>query len=83
MKIYKYQIYSYKCKIEMPAGSKILALQIREGIPCIWALVNPKKHPVIRTFITYITGEEVSLTDDYIGTYQIGWYVGHVFEVKS
>ena len=80
--IWKYQIDSSDCKIEMPEGAKILSLQVQGGVPCIWVRVNPDKPIEIRRFITYVTGssDDIDPYSRYIGTYQIQWFVGHIFE---
>ncbi len=82
MKIWKYQIIGSDCEIEIPNGSKILSLQAQVGIPCIWVLVDPDASLITRRFITYVTGSfaDVLPTEKYIGTYQVGWFVGHIFE---
>ena len=99
MVIWKYQIpireqFVY---VEMPEGSIILpsTLQLQEGVPTFWALVDPKKPKVQRTFFIMGTGREFPEggTFDYVGTIQMvrkyddghgRWdeitYVWHLFE---
>lgn len=82
--IYKYKIeYGQKCIIEMPDQAQILSLQVQNDIPCIWVLVDPNKPLVKRTFVTYVTGSIPNPNHTFIGTYQIDWFVGHVFEKKE
>jgi hypothetical protein len=65
----------------MPAGGKILSLQVQDNSVCIWALVEPKNEMEIRIFETFPTGQDMDTTGmQYIGTFQLGSYVGHVFE---
>lgn len=41
-KIYKYRIeVTDDQNIEMPVGAKILTVQTQNGVPCIWAMVDP------------------------------------------
>lgn len=82
MKVWKYEIGESDCEIEMPDGAQILTVQVQDGKPYIWALVNPENYFTIRRFITYVTGSfaDIHEYNKYIGTYQIDWFVGHVFE---
>jgi hypothetical protein len=70
----------------IPLGAKILTVQARQGIPCLWAVVDPSAPRVLRFIKTVGTGHDLPLGDCawsyYIGTYQIddGRLVFHVFE---
>ncbi len=70
----------------MPKGAEILKLDIQKEQLCLWALVNPEKEKVTRTFITYGTGHKVVNSDilEYIDTYQLygGDLIFHLFEKK-
>lgn len=70
--------------IAMPKDAKILTVQLQDGKPCIWAMVNPEQPEVKRTIATYGTGHEVKSPNKltYIGAYQLrnGALVYHVFE---
>ena len=66
--------------ITMPEGAKILNLQVQRGdwydhwFPVIWAFVDPKAAPVLRTLRIFRTGELIQSTMNellYIGTYRI------------
>jgi len=83
MKIWKYKIDDSDCIIDIPEDSRILSLQVQEEVPCIWVLVNPDNPKITRRFITYVTGSFADILpaiDIFIGTYQVGWLVNHVFE---
>lgn len=72
--------------VYMPKGAEVLRLgtQVSGGIegPYLWVLVNPEHLVEPRTFITVGTGHaEVPEKAHYVGTYQISWFVGHVFEL--
>lgn len=86
MRIWKFQLDA-ECRtsIEMPQGSKILCLQTQDGRPNLWAMVDPSKPYVRRTFETCGTGwalDEDIESNNYIGTYQPETgIVFHVFEI--
>jgi hypothetical protein len=86
MTIWKYRLQLIDEQvIAMPSGAHILTIQMQNGSPHIWALVNPEKPETPRHFATYGTGHEVSAASqagDFIGTYQLinGGLVFHVFE---
>ena len=69
----------------MPEGARLLTVQIQDGMPQLWALVDEKAPIIDRTIATYGTGN--SLPDgylgEYIGTYQFGGgaLVFHVFDL--
>jgi len=93
--IYKYPLsVNDKQDVHLPVNAVILTVQSQKGIPCLWALVNPKQeYKEVRTFHTFGTGHpfEIPLDADYnplslvyIGTYQIsnGDLIFHLFEEK-
>jgi hypothetical protein len=78
--IYKYPVPG-DMDIEMPEGARVLCVQVQNGIPMLWALVDPNAEFVTRRFRLMVTGATFSDKGlSYIGTYQIDWFVGHVFE---
>lgn len=72
-----------KQDIFMPAGAEMLTVQVQDGKPCLWAMVDPSLPKERRVLCTAGTGhaiqEETGL--DYVGTYQLedGALVFHVF----
>jgi len=71
-------------EIAMPLGAMILDVQVQDGEPQIWALVDPLAKPVKRRFKSYGTGHTVNgLSVCYVGTFQLngGSLVFHVFEM--
>ena len=83
-------IYKYKLSVQdrqeicIPSGASLLSVQMQNGAPCLWALVNtdkPLRKVVIRM---YGTGHEVTNPDslEFIGTFQYVEYglVYHVFK---
>ena len=71
--------------LAMPDGAKPLALQMQNGEPQLWAVVDETAPLVHRHFATYGTGQPMPEGNpgQYIGTYQLrdGALVFHVFEV--
>lgn len=70
-------------EIPMPKGAKVLTVQMNQGLPFIWALVNldaGETEP--RCFKLVVTGHNVSNAGAYVGTFQImeGMLVFHLFE---
>lgn len=80
--IHKYKLKSTWMRLELPVGSKILALQVQDGDPTLWiqkpdTLINMES----RIFITIPTGLLFDASDKtYIGTYQSNGFVGHIYE---
>ena len=74
-------------KISMPKDSTLLTVQVQNGIPCLWALVDTDKETEERFIGIIGTGNLVPKGIlRYIGTFQgleNNWFVGHVFEVKG
>ena len=85
--IYKYPVpvYDY-VRVRMPVGARILTVQVQNGTPCIWALVNADPFALSedRVFRLFGTGHNVPDGDalTYVGTYQMnsGALVFHLFE---
>lgn len=83
MKIYKYPIpIDGMTVIKMPEGAKILTVQLQNGEPHIWALVNPANKYIDRVFYLNVTGATIEDRETYIGTFQLqdGKIVLHLFE---
>jgi hypothetical protein len=80
------QIWKYKVEnvIEMPLDAEILDVQLQNGQmfnACIWAKVNPENELEKRKFVVIGTGHSFDDTNHkYIGTYQDGPFVWHLFE---
>lgn len=68
-------------ELSIPEGGKILCVQTQAEIPCIWVLVDPKNKKIKRKIFVYGTGHPVDNDNiNYIGTFQTGPLVFHVFE---
>ena len=68
--------------IWMPHGAKILDVQMQGKEPVMWALVDSSVPMEERQFLLAWTGEERPDLDiaGYIGTFQAGPMVWHLFE---
>lgn len=67
----------------MPAGASVLCVQIQIATPCLWAIVDAEAPKVERWFRIYGTGHPMnkdSHAGNYVGTFQYGPLVFHVFE---
>ena len=85
MVIWKYSLGLFELShFDIPRVAKFLSLQTQGGAPRLWFLVDPDEEMKHRTFVIRATGER--FPDDYVigkyfGTFQIGGFVGHVFEI--
>lgn len=85
MTIWKYTIEIADVQVLMlPAGARILTVQIQHGTVCAWAVVDPEALLVARKLFIVGTGHPTDLneSDIYLGTVQQGGFVWHVFEGK-
>lgn len=71
-------------ELEMPEASHILHVDCQHGVPCIWAVVDPERAPVVRRFRLFGTGHPITGTlGKHIGTFQQGGFVWHMFEESA
>jgi hypothetical protein len=72
--------------VSMPTGARVLCVQVQQGVPRLWALVDTEAPVKARSFRIVGTGHVLGDDADvwrYIGTFQLhrGALVFHVFEV--
>lgn len=69
--------------LDMPIGSEVLTLQVQEGTPTLWVMVDPLMPKVKKHFHIVATGQAISEEQHglYHGTWQSGPFVWHLFEV--
>ncbi len=73
--------YTTNQTLRMPRTAKIMSLQVQNGVPTMWAMVTLGDPMVDRNFETRDTGEDIpDGYREYVGTYVLTEYVGHVFE---
>jgi hypothetical protein len=56
-------------ELEMPVGAKVVHVAMQNGEPCVWALVDPTKALELRRFRLACTGDPITVTGDYVGTF--------------
>jgi hypothetical protein len=70
--------------VNIPTYGEILSVQVQNGTPCIWVLVNPEEEPEPRHFEIFGTGNpfpvDVGSDRRFIGTFQENGFVWHLFE---
>jgi hypothetical protein len=68
----------------MPAGAKVLSVQVQNGQPCMWALVDAAERDEVRKFRVVGTGHPIENSHalQFVGTFQIhgGMLVFHLCE---
>lgn len=84
--IRKYVLNNNSIFLTMCKDATILHVAEQRGHIAIWATVDTDKPFAIRKFRRYLTGEEISASDNansrYIGTVVLeGGYVVHIFEL--
>lgn len=73
--------------VAMPAGARILSVQVQSGTPCLWVLVDPQEpKKADREIVMHGTGHTFEGDPGtFLGTIQMfnGSLVLHVFEEAS
>lgn len=81
--IYKYPFSIDKeFTIRMPSEAEILCVQMQNGVPHLWAIVDTNNAEEERRFNIYGTGwpRQPLSKSQYIGTFQDPPFVWHLFE---
>lgn len=79
--IYKYELSIVNEQtLEIPGYAKLLDVQMQNGTPCIWALVDTTEAKRSRIIQIFGTGHNTEKAGTYIATFQTGPLVFHVFE---
>jgi len=86
MTIWKFEVpvADGRIVLDMPRKAQCLDLQMQNGTPCVWALVDPEAPLQRRSFVWVGTGHAVpEHWSGYIGTVQMhdGALVLHLFSV--
>jgi len=84
MTIWKFclEVTDYQC-LDMPRGAHLLSVQTQDGVPQLWAIVDPSAVKENRFILTVGTGNPMPAgCGSFLGTYQLylGKQVYHVFE---
>lgn len=71
-----------ECTLKVPKGAKCLTVQMQSGVPFLWMLVDPEAPIENRRFVVLGIGHEGEVDySGYVGTWQAGSLVWHLFEV--
>ena len=85
-RIFKWALTPGSTGLHMPAGAKVLTVQMQGNEPQLWALVDPEQPNERRTFEIHGTGHSVPENPgEYLATFQMdgGSLVWHVFEATN
>jgi len=68
--------------VSMPVGAELLTVQMQQGVPCLWALVEDSAPKEDRVIYFRGTGHEAPdfKKDEHIATFQERAFVWHVFD---
>lgn len=79
--IWKYRLKITRSQIiDLPSRHKILAVQVQNGVPVLWAMVNSDKELVRILIYCLPTGDEGPPPEwEYISTIQLEGTVWHFF----
>ena len=67
-------------ELEIPEEAKALTVQVQNSVPCLWAEVWSSDEPKKRKFRIVGTGWDIPAFFDYVGTWQEGPFVWHLYE---
>lgn len=84
-RIYEYQLEPRMvAAITVPKHARVLTVQMRRDVPCMWVLADPNAELIQRQFLIAGTGFDLPPSMwrqwTYHGTFQTGELVLHVFE---
>jgi hypothetical protein len=82
--VYKYPFQvADRFTLELPEDFWPLSVQVQDGVPCLWVLMDTEKPRATFTFSVFGTGRPIRKgldIDGYIGTFQMPPFVWHLFE---
>ena len=82
--IHKYQLAAVESiTIHTPAQIEPLCVALQNGVPCLWAKVEPNERLVPRKVFCVATGGPVPSPTVYLGTVGMSVYVWHFFMEKE
>lgn len=83
LSVWKYEIQvTDEFTVSMPMLATVIHVDVQDGKPCMWALVNPANERVERTFHVHGTGHPVPSAMVHLGSFLLhgSTFVGHLFE---
>ncbi|MEC7161165.1 MAG: hypothetical protein VXW57_05065 [Pseudomonadota bacterium] len=84
--VFKYPVQLGAFSMDMPAGARVLHVDMQGAEPVMWARVNPSADIVRRRFYCAATGETLPRNaGGWIGTLKMqgGALIFHVFEMPA
>jgi len=79
--IYKYPLeINDQQTVNLPSSARLLTVQVQNGVPCLWALVDTADRESPRLIQMFGTGHPSETAGVYIATFQFGPLLFHVFE---
>lgn len=81
--IWKFPLSMGVTEVRMPIDAEVACFEFQDGVPCIWAIVDPDVLKLPRRFQIFGTGHQLPPVDEacYVGTQQQGVFVWHLFEL--
>jgi hypothetical protein len=76
-------LFQQEQQIQIQPNAKPLAVQMQNGIPCLWAEVEAGEDPVTTTVRVLGTGFPVYERWEYMGTVIDGEFVWHFYKVTK
>lgn len=80
--IWKFPVSEDVQILELPKDAWVLTVQDQDGVPCIWAAVDPDAPKVLRKVFVVCTGQLLPFSGggaEYVGTFQRPPHAWHVF----
>lgn len=87
--IWRYEIPNQECFwLDIPQGSHVISVQLKDGAPHLWAIVETESKLEHRMFTLVVTGQSLSdaflVSHSYVGMFQLmgdgPTLVFHLFE---
>lgn len=69
--------------LTIPVGAVALSVQMQGLVPRLWALVDPEAPQECRRLRLYGTGHSVEPGGAFVGTFQVGGLVFHLFDYAA
>lgn len=80
--IWKYALIPGNNRFMIPKKAVFLDIQVQDGVPCMWAFVDPNVEKETCVIRIYGTGHQIPVEKEklaYMGTFQIERLVFHAF----
>lgn len=82
-RVFKYELGFPDTDLDLPLGAVLLHVAPQNGVPCLWALVDPEAPKAKCCFAIVGTGHAVPREAAYVGSWQEPPFVWHCFELTS